>query len=71
MLHFLIMLIEWVAGFAMMFLGLSYSAPVDCAAAIHIVPVHYVESVELSETQDVDCASFEAEDADDARVFRI
>lgn len=71
MLQFLTMLIDWLGALAMMFLGLSYSAPESCAAAIHIVPVHYVESVELSEAQAVDCASYEAEDADEVEVFRI
>jgi hypothetical protein len=71
MLQFLTLLIDWVAGFAMMFLGLSYTTPESCDVRMHVMPVHYVESVEPSDLQMVSCASYETEDDEEVEVFRI
>lgn len=71
MLQFLMMLIEWVAGGAMMLLGLSYTAPEACDMSIDLIAVHYVENVEPAAPAEAGCASFKAGEETDARVFRI
>jgi len=71
MIQFLATLVEWVAGFSMMFLGLSYSTPDACETAATMIPIEYVSVSQFVSPSDIACASFEVEQDAEVKVFRI
>jgi len=71
MVQFLLTLMEWLSGFAMMFLGLSYTTTDPCDVALEVFPIQYVEEVEVFAHPIRECVEFEVDDEADVEVFRI
>jgi len=71
MIQFLTMIFDWLAGFAMMSLGLTVTDADVCAVEADIIPVQYVVIEQPIDVSAQECISSDHEDAEPVEVFRI